>query len=179
MTTLGLNYASLAAANALGIRVDPQVAFNFVVEIEGLIVGGFAEISGLQVETEVYEYREGGQNRFVHKLPGPTRYPQNLVLKRGLTSIPTLWLWHQDVIRGDVDRRNGTIYLLNRQGILVMWWDFLRAYPVRWNGPEFRADSNTVAFETVELAHEGISRPLLSLLAGGAADAAAVAGDVF
>ncbi len=182
MTTLPLNYALRATGRALGLRFDPFMAFNFVVEIEGLILGGFSEVTGLQVETEVQDYREGGQNEFVHKLPGPARYPQNLVLKRGLTGGltggSTLWLWHQAIIRGDIDRRNGTIYLLNRRGLPIAWWDFLRAYPVRWSGPEFRADSSTIAFETIELAHQGISRPLLSLVASEVADAAAIANDI-
>jgi phage tail-like protein len=159
---LGLNAASMLAANLLGIRNDPYAAFNFLVEIEGLIIGGFTEVSGLQVETAVHDYQEGGQNRYVHKLPGPARYPSNLILKRGLTDIETFWSWHQDVVAGRVRRRNGTIYLLDRQGLPAMWWDFKQAYPVKWSGPDLRADSPAVAVETIELVHRGISKPALS-----------------
>lgn len=162
MTTLGFNAASMFAANLLGIRNDPYPTFNFFVEIEGLIIGSFSEVSGLRVETAVHEYQEGGQNGFVHKLPGPARYPSNLVLKRGLTDIETFWKWHQDVVAGRIRRRNGTIYLLDRQGLPAMWWDFNQAYPVKWSGPELRADSNAVAVETIELVHRGISKPALS-----------------
>jgi phage tail-like protein len=168
MPSLGLNAAFNIATNLLGVRNDPYAAFNFMVEIEGLLVGGFSEVSGLQLEAEVQDYREGGQNAYMHRLPGPARYPQNLTLKRGLTDIDTLWAWQQDVAQGKIKRRNGTIYLLNRMGIPTMWWDFLGAYPVRWAGPEFRADSNTVAFETVELAHRGLSKPSIADLAGKA-----------
>jgi len=133
-----------------------------MVEIEGLVVGGFSEVSGLQVETVVETYREGGVNEYEHKLAGPTRYPANLVLKHGLTDIETLWSWHQDVIQGQITRKNGTIYLLDRQRLPAMWWDFTGAYPVKWSGPELRADGNTVAVETVELAHRGLSKPTLS-----------------
>lgn len=168
MPSLGLNAAFSMATNLLGVRNDPYAAFNFLVEIEGLLVGGFSEVSGLQVESETQDYREGGQNGYLHRLPGPMRYPQNLTLKRGLTDIDTLWAWQQDVGQGTIKRRNGTIYMLSRLGIPTMWWDFLEAYPVKWVGPDFRADQNTLAFESVELAHRGLSKPSIADLAGKA-----------
>jgi phage tail-like protein len=87
-----------------------------------------------------------------------------LILKHGLTDIETLWKWHQDVAQGLIKRKNGTIYLLDNRQLPAMWWDFIEAYPVKWAGPELRANSNTVAFETVELVHRGISKPVLSSL---------------
>lgn len=141
------------------IRKDPYTAFNFVVEIEGLIVGGFTEVSGLQVETAVHEYQEGGQNEYVHKLPGPARYSSNLTLKRGITDVDAFWHWHRNVAAGFIQRRNGTIFLLDRQGSPVVWWVFKQGYPVKWSGPDLRADSPAVAVETIELAHRGISKP--------------------
>jgi phage tail-like protein len=168
MPSLGLNAAFAAATNLLGIRNDPYMAFNFLVEIEGLVVGGFSEVTGLQIETVIETYREGGLNEYEHKLAGPTRYPSNLILKRGLTDIETLWSWHQDVMQGTIERKNGTIYLLDRQRLPAMWWDFMEAYPVKWTGPDLRADSSTVAVETVELVHRGISKPTLSSLVSAA-----------
>ena len=159
-------------------RTDPYLSFNFFVEIEGLIVGGFSEVSGLQVETAVEEYKEGGQNEYVHKLPGPARYPSNLVLKRGLTDAETLWAWHQDVVAGTITRRNGTVYLLDRQGVPAMWWDFKQAYPVKWSGPELKADGSSVAVETIELAHRGISKPALSSAISGARAALGFSGGI-
>ncbi|MDZ8228183.1 phage tail protein [Nostoc sp. ChiVER01] len=147
---------------ALGITIDPYAAFNFSVEINGLIVGGFTEVSGLQSQIEVEEYKEGGENNFTHKLPGRTVYSENLVLKRGLTDIEALWRWYQDVAKGIIKRRNGTIYLLDQRGLPAMWWDFRQAYPVKWSGPEFKSDNTTVAFETVELVHQGIVKPTAS-----------------
>jgi phage tail-like protein len=180
---VGLNAAFALGTNLLGIRNDPYLAFNFFVEIEGLLVGGFSEVTGLQVETEIQEYREGGLNKYIHKLPGPTRYPSNLILKRGLTDIETLWSWHQDVIAGTIERKNGSIYLLDRMRLPAMWWNFTDAYPVKWTGPELRAESNTVAFESVELVHRGISKPALSSIVsavrGVAGAAAQVAGKLF
>jgi phage tail-like protein len=168
MTSLGMNAAFAAATNLLGVRNDPYMSFNFLVEIEGLLVGGFSEVTGLQIETVIETYREGGLNEYEHKLAGPTRYPSNLILKHGLTDIESLWSWHQDVIRGQIERKNGTIYLLDRQRLPAMWWDFTGGYPVKWSGPDFRAESNTVAVETVELVHQGISKPTLSSLVSAA-----------
>jgi phage tail-like protein len=168
MAPFGVSAALTAAASLLGIRNDPYLGFNYFVEIEGLIVGGFTEVTGLQIETEVQEYREGGLNDYVHKLPGATRYPSNLVLKCGLTDLDTFWAWHQDVIQGKVERKNGSIFLLDRQRVPATWWNFADAYPVKWTGPELRASSNAVAVETVELVHRGISKPRASGLLGAA-----------
>jgi phage tail-like protein len=141
-----------------GNRRDPYLSFNFNIEIEGLIVGGFSEVTGLQVETVVETYREGGLNEYEHKFSGPTRYPTNLVLKHGLTDIDFMWPWHNSVGQNSFQRRNGTIYLLDTAGRTKAAWNFLGAYPVKWTGPELRADSNTVAFESIELVHRGITR---------------------
>jgi phage tail-like protein len=134
------------------------MGYNFYVEIAGLVVGGFMEVSGLQVEVEVKDYQEGGQNAYVHKLPGAARYPSNLVLKRGLTDADVLWKWHQDVARGKVVRKNGSIILMNDAGKETWRWNFSNAYPVKWIGPQFNATASTVAFESLELVHTGIEK---------------------
>jgi phage tail-like protein len=144
---------------AVGDRVDPYLSFHFLVEIEGLVIGGFNEVTGLTVEVEIEEYREGGLNAYVHKLAGPTRYPNNLVLKHGLTDSDTLWNWHQDVASGNIRRRNGSIILLDSAGEEQWRWNFVDAYPVRWVGPDLRAGSAEVAIETLELVHRGLSIP--------------------
>jgi phage tail-like protein len=141
---------------SLAARQDPYAAFNFQIEIEGLVVGGFSEVGGLQLEIETEDYREGGLNDYVHKLAGPARYPQNLTLKRGLTDADALWSWQYDAARGIITRRNATIYLLNRAGAAAMSWDVLAAYPVRWTGPDLRAGSSEIAFEAIDLVHRGI-----------------------
>jgi len=164
---LGLNAAFSLTTNLLGNRNDPYTGFNFLVEIEGLVIGGFTDVSGLSMETTVQEYQEGGQNEYVHKLPGPTRYPQNLVLKRGLTDLDMLTAWYEAVTTGVVQRMNGTIYLLDLQGNPSTGWDFKEAYPVKWTGPDLKAESNTVATESLELVHRGLARSAVSgLLAG-------------
>jgi phage tail-like protein len=166
MPSLGLNAAVSLVTNLLGVRLDPYQGFNFLIEIEGILAGGFSECTGLTVETEFLDYREGGVNGYVHRFAGPTKYPP-LVLKHGLTQIDGLWTWHQSVTQWNVERKNGTIYLLNKQSLPVMWWDFKEAYPTKYTGPDLRAESAAVAFESVELAHRGLSRPTISGLIAG------------
>ena len=159
---LGLSWLPAAVGNWVpGVRpLEPFVTFNFAVEIEGLLVGGFTEVSGLESDISIEEYREGGVNGFVHKLPTRTTHA-NLVLRHGLTAISTLWNWYDNTTRGVITRRNGTIMLLDRRQLPVMWWNFRNALPVRWTGPSLNATSDEVGFEAIELVHEGLSKPLL------------------
>ncbi len=142
---------------ATGIRKDPYVNFNFLVEIGGLIVGGFSDVSGLQTETETEEYREGGVNDYVHKLPKITKH-SNLTLKRGITDADALWKWHADVAAGKIERKNGSVILLDTAGNEKWRWNFTQAYPVKWSGPELKADSSMVAVESIEIAHNGLTK---------------------
>jgi phage tail-like protein len=157
MPGIGAHIGLSIATGLPDLRVDPYQACNFIVEIEGLLVGGFTSVTGLEIEVETHEYREGGQNEFVHRFAGATRHPP-LVLRHGLSPIDGLWGWHQDVAGGEITRRNGTIYLLNRSQVPVLWWHFREALPLKWGGPELQADSASVAFESLELAHRGLSR---------------------
>lgn len=161
MPTVGLNTALSIAKKLTGIRSDPYSAFNFLVEIEGIIAGGFTDVSGLTIQTAVEKIREGGVNDFEHKLPKGTTYT-DLTLKHGLTDLDLLWNWYEDVINGKINRKSGTIYLLDRSGLPAMWWDFYEAYPIKWEGPTFNASSNTVATETLVLTHHGLAKPNVS-----------------
>jgi phage tail-like protein len=143
---------------ALNDRRDPYLAFNFLVEIKGLVVGGFTEVTGLQIEIETIDYREGGLNEYIHRLAGPAHYPSNLVLKHGLTDAETLWQWMQAVARGFIQRRNGSIVLVDSTRQEKCRWNFVAAYPVRWVGPELRAGTADVAVETLELVHHGLTK---------------------
>jgi len=140
-----------------GQKPDPYRGFRFRVEIDGITVAHFSEVSGLQVETETEPYEEGGVNDFVHQLPKRTKF-QNITLKRGITDVDELWQWHQDVVDGNFARKNGSIILLDEAGEDTWRWNFTRAFPAKWTGPDLKADGSTVAFETVELVHEGIKK---------------------
>jgi phage tail-like protein len=138
-------------------KEDPYLNFRFLLEIDGLIRGGFSEVSGLQVEVDTEDYQEGGVNDFVHKLPKGARH-QNLVLKRGMTDSGVLWKWHEDVINGKIEFKSGRIIILDYEGTEKVHWRFKDAFPVKWVGPDFRADGNNVAIETLELIHKGFQR---------------------
>lgn len=141
---------------ATGQRKDPFLSYCFAVEIEGLVAGGFSEVQGLQLEIEVHEHREGGVNGWVHKRAGPAKYPSNLVLKRGITDVRTLWKWQWDVAQGNVERKQIAVLLMDGAGAEKMRWTFQGAYPVKWVGPDLRGGANEVAVESVEFAHRGL-----------------------
>ena len=136
---------------------DPYKVFRFAVEINGTRVGGFSEITGLEVRTEVEEQREGGVNDYVHKIAKETRYT-NLTLKRGITDKTDLWDWHQQVVLGDVERKTVSVIVLDEIGKEKWRFVFRDAYPVKWNGTDLNASGNTVFVESVELAHHGMTK---------------------
>jgi len=133
-------------------RTNPLSAFQFAVEIDGVLVGGFSEVSGIQSETKVYTYREGGENGFTHSFPDSTAYSR-LVLKRGMTFDDTLWNWYRDVINGIFTRRSMYVLLNAEDGKEAWAWSFTGAFPVKWTGPELKAAQSAVAVETVEFAY--------------------------
>ena len=140
-----------------GKRDDPYSAFNFQVEIDGVTVAGFSDCSGLTAETDAIEYRTGKEDITVRKLPGLAKY-SNIVLKWGLTDDRELYDWIMQAVKGNVQRKNGSIVALDLQGNEKVRWNFRNAWPTKWHGPDFSAKGNDAAIETLELAHEGIER---------------------
>ncbi len=141
----------------IGERKDPYLSYHFLLEIDGVVNGGFSEVSGLQVEVETEDYLEGGINEFVHKLSKGVKH-SNIILKRGITDSDILWKWHQDIVNGKIKRKTIRIIILDNEGQEKLHWEFKEAYPVKWMGPEFKADSSNVAVETIELVHKGIQK---------------------
>lgn len=136
---------------------DPYGGFRFRVEILGVQVGGFTEVTGLEREVEVEDFREGGVNDFTHKLATVTKYP-NLTLKRGLADAVELWTWHQDVVDGKIERRQLSVVLVDTQGHDTWRWVFEKAYPVKWSGGAMNASTNAVLVESVEFVHKGVRK---------------------
>jgi phage tail-like protein len=136
-------------------RHDPYKNFNFLVEIDGIARAAFSEVGGLEIETAVIEYRVGGEPNTVRKLPGLTKYA-NIVLRRGITKDADLWNWRKTVVQGNVDRRNGSIVLLDDDLTEVLRWNFFQGWIAKWEGPTLNAKGNEVAIETIEIAHEGL-----------------------
>jgi phage tail-like protein len=143
---------------ATGDRQDPFPAFNFVVQLiepggSRRTVAGFSECSALESTLEVEEYREGGVNDRVHKFP--TRFTfNNITLRRGVTLDPLLREWHNKLLLGQTERRDGLIVLLNEAREEVLAWKFERGLPAKWTGPAFNAGVNEISIETLEIAHE-------------------------
>ena len=113
----------------------------------------FQSVAGLSVDIETEEFAEGGENRFKHKLPVRTKFP-NLVLKRGLVSDSKLIKWCKDAVENfDFSPTDVTIKLLNNEHEPLVTWNVVHAYPVKWSVSDFNAEQNSIAVETIELAY--------------------------
>jgi phage tail-like protein len=139
-----------------GKRNDPLGQFNFLIEIDGVVKGGFSEASGLTTDTNMIEYREGAEQQgTTRKLPGLMKY-NNIVLKRGWTKDKSLWAWRKKVIDGKTQRNSGSIVLLDEARNEALRWNFREGWPSKWEGPALNAKTSEVAVETLEIAHEGL-----------------------
>jgi phage tail-like protein len=159
------------------------------------LTGTFAEVSGLNAEMETEEYREGGRNTGPHKFIKWGKYP-NLVFKRGVTPNTDIWDWYYQVLYGDqsVLRKNGLVVLTDRSTagaggsglpaipglaglgrLPLAVWSFSNGLPEKLQGPSLNAKSNEIAIETLEIAHEGLTR-LGPAMVPGVGDAVASVG---
>lgn len=153
----GLNAIFAFTGAALGRRLDPIFDFNYLIEIDGLLTGGFSKVDGLGGRIEVEQVHDGGDPSPRQQL-GNTSW-DNLGLSHGVVELDTLWNWYEATARGIIKRKNGSIYLLDRKQIPVTQWNFKDALPVIWSGPSLDASSGQVAVERIELAHRGLSKP--------------------
>lgn len=142
---------------SVGARVDPYRNFNYLVEIDGITQAGFSDVSGFDVTVDPIEYREGGQVTSARKIPGMAKFG-NITLKWGLTDSVELYEWFRDVMSGVIERRNGSIILLDLEGQEKLRWNFFDAWPTKWDAPNFSAKSNEIAIETLELVVERVER---------------------
>lgn len=140
-------------------RRDPYLAFCFRVTISdaGLneSTGLFKSVSGLEVETEVVDFKEGGVNEYTHKLVGGTKF-KNIVLKRGFSG-SEFTNWRKKWESGKA-RVTGFIEQLDTKNNCVAKWQFVEGWPAKWSLSEFDASKNEVSIETLEIAHHGITR---------------------
>ncbi len=140
-----------------GQRKDPLLNFNFFVELDGITQAGFMECSGFGATTDPVELNEGGFNSASHKFVGRTKQ-NNLTLKWGLTDSRELYDWYRDVVNGKIQRKDGSIVVRDTEGKEKARWNFFKAWPTKWDGPDYNAKGNDVAIETLEIAHEGLER---------------------
>lgn len=134
---------------------DPAVSVYFRVTIDGHDLGAFTSCEGLSFEIDVETREEGGNNGFVHQLPGRIRYP-NITFTRPVNGeSQKLATWFRSM-GGRIKRTNGEIAALTADGQeKVASWSLEGVIPVRWSGPTFSAEDVRVATETFEIAHHG------------------------
>jgi phage tail-like protein len=130
--------------------------FNFKVEIEGVTVGAFRNVEGLDSETEIVEFQDG-DDITLRKRPGRTKY-SNIVLKRGYINTDELWVWRKKVIDGVVERKSGSVILCGDDGGEVMRYNFYEGWPCKWKGFSLDGKGTDVNIEELELAVEKIER---------------------
>jgi phage tail-like protein len=153
--------------------LDPLAKFRFLVTLDPgdaylppaqaqllpmVASGAFQEVTGLGASLDVLAYAEGGRNDSVHQLP--VRHSWNrLTLKRGVTRDAGLWSWY---LAGLADclgaRRDGAVVLLAPDGTPAMSWAFRAGLAAKWTGPDLNAEQNAVAVESLEIAHEGLTK---------------------
>jgi phage tail-like protein len=139
---------------------NPYSALNFTVEIDGAQIAAFQEVSGLDSENKVIEYREGADAlNAVRKVPGLGAVPGNVVFKRGLGGSTELWKWRKEVRDGGTTfpaTRNVTVQLLDEKRVPVYKWKLTNAWCCKLTGPSLNAKGNEIAIETMELACDQI-----------------------
>jgi phage tail-like protein len=143
----------------------PPVSFYFKVKFADVTTAedaSFSEVSGLDAERPVVEIKEGGENRYTHRVPGRAQYA-NLVLKRGLLVWTSeLATWCSAILESDLATplapKDIDVALLDINEVPLMKWNFKRAWPVKWSVSALAADKNDIAVETLELAYAYFTR---------------------
>jgi phage tail-like protein len=135
----------------------PIVKFHFQVEWGGTKIG-FTEVTGLDITTEVIEYRDGASPEYSKvKMPGQRKF-SNITLKRGtFAGDNEFYTWFNTVTLNQIERRPLTISLLNENHEPVIVWKVKNAWPTKITPTDLKADGNEVALESLELAHEGLT----------------------
>lgn len=137
--------------------MQPYRNFRFQIEIEGLEAGGFSEVSGFDATFDVVEYREGDYEITPMKMPGLMKYG-NVTMKQGTAKNTVLYDWIMSIYNGAVTIKTITITLLDEAGEPGPAWKLINAWPVKYTAPDFNATASEVAFESIEFAHEGLTR---------------------
>lgn len=138
-------------------KVWPLPKFYFQVKL-GDTEGAFQEVSGLDMEAQVIEYRHGNSPDFsTIKMPGIKKY-SNVTLKKGVfKGDKSFWDWFNKIKMNTIERLTVTISLLDEAGAAVQTWTLKNAWPTKITGTDMKSDGNEVAVETIEVAHEGVT----------------------
>ncbi|MCC8152683.1 MAG: phage tail protein [Lachnospiraceae bacterium] len=135
----------------------PQGKFRYKVEIDGLEAGGFSEASGFDASIDVIEYREGDMVQTPMKVPGLKKYG-NITLKQGVTDSTVMYDWIIAGVEGEVERKTITITILDETETAAASWQVINAWPAKYTAPDFNATASEIAIESLEIAHEGMTR---------------------
>ncbi len=142
---------------------DDPISSTFMVKVDGNHIGRFHQVSGLALTIDTEEILEGGNNDFVHKVPGRMRWP-NIVLSRGVTQSDVFFAWARESSGADFERHENkigrftvAISMTNRTGDALRTWELEGAFPVRWTGPTFAAADESPLVEELEIAHHGFT----------------------
>ncbi len=139
-------------------NVWPLPAFYFKVEFEDLGEISFKEVSGLDIEAQVIEYRHGNSPEFsTIKMPG-IKKTSNVSLKKGVFKGDNKFFdWFTEIKLNTIKRRSVTISLLDEEGNPTMVWKLANAWPTKVTGVSLKSDGNEAAVESLDLAHEGLT----------------------
>lgn len=131
-------------------------SFRFSVAVDGINYAAFTEFTLPSLQVETLDIKEGGQNAFAHKLPVRVT-AGSATLKHGIATDFSLLNWYLDVLKGDIASatRQVTVVMYNEAHLPLMTWAFRNAYPVKWGGPSFKTDNNSVSIEEIEFVHHG------------------------
>jgi phage tail-like protein len=139
----------------------PPVGFYFkvnIIGISGINEGNFQEVSGLNVKLGTEEIKEGGENRFVHRLPSYPKY-ENLVLKRGMVTGSSLITWARNAVEQFTFKPTTVVLnLMDEKSSPLATWKFINAYPVGIKVSDFKAQENAIVIETLELSFDYFER---------------------
>ena len=136
---------------------------SFLFEVDGVQIGVFSQVSGLEVRVDVATYQEGGENGYTHNLPGRMTWP-NIVLRRGITDSDALFSWVNKTAgsgfsanSNSLTRSTGAITVIGTDGTRLRAWELQGVFAVRWRGPNFDTGSGDPLYEELELAHHGFT----------------------
>ncbi|ELR71192.1 hypothetical protein C900_02996 [Fulvivirga imtechensis AK7] len=139
-------------------NIWPLPKFYFKVEVDGGIAASFQEVSGLDIESDVFEYRHGDSPNFsTIKMPG-LRKSSDVTLKKGIfTGDVKFFEWFNEIKLNTIERKTVTIMLLNESGDSEIVWTLANAFPKQVQGTDLNSTSSDAAVETLVLAHEGLT----------------------
>ncbi|MFZ4521194.1 MAG: phage tail protein [Bacteroidales bacterium] len=137
----------------------PMPKFHFSVDLGSGGTASFNEVSGMNVESQIIEYRSGDEMNFTKaKMPGLKKY-NNVTLKKGIfKGDKAFWDWYNKITMNTIERTDVKITLMDEKGGVLMLWTMKNAWPTKITVTDLKADGSEVAVETLELAHEGLTQ---------------------